>query len=59
MGENLTVSGRLLPQPKLLYAKKNVVVPKNGNFRSGNTFSGSDINLKILFMFMVKEINLI
>ena len=45
LGENLTVSGRLLPQPKLLYAKKNVVVPKNGNFRSGNTFTGSAINL--------------
>ena len=44
LGENLTIQGRLLPQPKLKYAKGNIVKPNNGNFRSGNTCKGSTIN---------------
>ena len=43
LGDNLTVTGRLLPQPKLKYAKNNIVRPNNGNFRSGNTCNGSKI----------------
>jgi aubergine-like protein len=44
LGENLTIQGRLLPQPKLKYGKGNIVKPNNGNFRSGNTCRGSTIN---------------
>ena len=44
LGENLTIKGRILPQPKLKYAKNNIVNPKNGNFRSGNTVSGAQIS---------------
>jgi len=44
LGENLTIKGRLLPQPKLKYAKNTIVNPKNGNFRSGNTCKGSTIS---------------
>ena len=34
LGENLSIKGRILPQPKLKYAKNNIVKPNNGNFRS-------------------------
>ena len=44
LGENLTIKGRILPQPKLKYAKNNIVNPKNGNFRSGNTINGAQIS---------------
>ena len=44
LGENLTIKGRLLPQPKLKYAKNNIIRPNNGNFRSGNTVNGAQIS---------------
>ena len=44
LGENLTIKGRILPQPKLLYGKNQVVSPNNGNFRSGSTFNGVTLN---------------
>ena len=43
LGENLNIQGRLLPQPKLKYAKNNIIKPNNGNFRSGNTVNGAEI----------------
>jgi aubergine-like protein len=44
LGDNLTVTGRVLPQPVLLYANENKVFAKNGLFRSGNTFEGANLN---------------
>ena len=44
LGENLSIKGRILPQPKLLYGKNQVITPNNGNFRSGSTFNGVSIN---------------
>ena len=44
LGENLTIKGRILPQPKLLYGKNQIVSPNNGNFRSGSTFNGVTLN---------------
>ena len=44
LGENLTIKGRILPQPKLLYGKNQIVTPNNGNFRSGPTFNGVTLN---------------
>ena len=51
LGENLTIQGRLLPQPKLKYGKGNIVNPNNGNFRSGNTIKGSNISIPLLPFF--------
>ena len=44
LGENLSIKGRILPQPNLKYAKNNIVKPNNGNFRSGNTVNGAQIS---------------
>jgi hypothetical protein len=44
LGENLIIQGRILPQPKLLFGRTNVVTPNNGNFRSGNTYQGVNLN---------------
>jgi aubergine-like protein len=44
LGENLTIKGRILPQPKLLYGKNQIVTPNNGNFRSGPTYNGVTLN---------------
>ena len=44
LGNNLEIQGRVLPQPKLQYGKKNIVRPNNGLFRSGNAFMGVNLN---------------
>ena len=44
LGDSLIIKGRVLPQPKLLYGKNNVVKPNNGVFRSGNILSGMCLN---------------
>ena len=44
LGSNLEITGRILPQPKLQYAKNNIVRPNNGLFRSGNTVEGVGLN---------------
>ena len=44
LGDNLVIKGRILPQPKLKYAKNSIVVPRNGNFRSGNIYNGAQIH---------------
>jgi len=44
LGSNLEIQGRVLPQPKLQYGKKNIVRPNNGLFRSGNAFMGVNLN---------------
>ena len=44
LGENLSIKGRILPQPKLLYGKNQIITPNNGNFRSGTTFNGASLN---------------
>ena len=44
LGDNLVIQGRVLPQPKLLYANKNIVRPNNGVFRSGNIYNGISLN---------------
>ena len=44
LGDNLTIKGRILPPPKLNYGKNSIVLPKNGNFRSGNICHGANIN---------------
>ena len=43
LGDNLVIKGRVLPQPKLKYAKNSIVVPRNGNFRSGNICNGAQM----------------
>ena len=44
LGENLSIKGRILPQPHLQYGKNQIVNPNNGNFRSGSTLNGANIN---------------
>ena len=44
LGENLSIKGRILPQPKLLYGKRQTIIPNNGNFRSGSTYNGVTLN---------------
>ena len=44
LGDNLTIQGRVLPQPTLLYGKNNTVKPNNGVFRSGNIYNGISLN---------------
>ena len=44
LGENLTIQGRILPQPKLCYGKNQIVTPNNGNFRSGCSYNGVSLN---------------
>ncbi len=46
LGENLTIKGRILPQPKLIYGKNQIITPNNGNFRSGLTYNGVTLNSK-------------
>ena len=46
LGENLTIKGRILPQPKLIYGKNQTITPNNGNFRSGPTYNGVTLNSK-------------
>ena len=44
LGNNLVIKGRILPPPKLKYGKNGIVTPNNGNFRSGNIYSGAQIS---------------
>ena len=44
LGDNLSIQGRILPQPTLKYGKNQIVIPKNGNFRSASTFKGVKLN---------------
>jgi len=44
LGSNLEIQGRVLPQPKLQYGKKNIIRPNNGLFRSGTAFMGVNLN---------------
>ena len=44
LGDNLSIQGRILPQPQLKYGRNQIVVPKNGNFRSASTFKGVNLN---------------
>ena len=44
IGDNLTIQGRVLPQPTLLYGKNGTVKPNNGVFRSGNIYNGITLN---------------
>ena len=48
LGENLSIKRRILPQPKLKYAKNNITKPINANFKSGNTVNGAQICQKYL-----------
>ena len=49
LGNNLEITGRILPQPKLIYSgkngSKNIVNANNGLFRSGNTYDGVNLNI--------------
>ena len=44
LGENLSIQGRLLPQPHLLYARNQTVIPKNGRFQSAKPYKGVSFN---------------
>ena len=54
LGENLSFEGRLLNQPKLIFANKKIVNPKNGLFRTDVTYDGVDIN-KDNFMYIYNK----
>ena len=55
LGENLSVQGRLLPQPELKY-KTSKVKPNNGNFRSGNVETGASITMNnFAFVYDTKD----
>ena len=49
LGNNLKITGRILPQPKLIYVGKNgtrnIINANNGFFRSGNIFEGVNLNV--------------
>ena len=40
LGDNLTLQGRILAQPKLVFNNKVNVYPKNGLFRTEGTYDG-------------------
>ena len=40
LGDNLSIQGRLLPQPHLIYGRNQRVTPRNGRFQSGATYKG-------------------
>ena len=43
LGENLTLEGRILNQPKLIFDNKKEVIPRNGLFRSEAAYDGVSI----------------
>ena len=43
LGENLTLEGRILSQPTLIFAKHKEVIPRNGIFRTDVTYNGVEI----------------
>ena len=43
LGENLTLEGRILNQPKLIFDNKKEVIPRNGLFRSESAYDGVSI----------------
>ena len=56
LGQNLVIKGRVLPQPKLIYAKNSTVIPKNGNFKSSNIYNAVTINQNnFAFVYDVKD----
>ena len=56
IGDNLSIKGRILPQPKLKYGNNMTVIPKNGVFRSGNTYNGASISHKnFAYVYDVKD----
>ena len=40
LGDNLTLQGRILSQPKLIFNNKSSVYPRNGLFRTEGTYDG-------------------
>ena len=57
LGENLSIKGRILPQPKLCYGKNQIISPNNGNFRSGSTLNGATLNRRNLVYIYDKRDN--
>ena len=49
LGQNLVIKGRVLPQPKLIYAKNSTVIPKNGNFKSSNIYNADNKSKQFRF----------
>ena len=43
LGENLTLEGRILSQPTLIFAKHKEIIPRNGIFRTDVTYNGAEI----------------
>jgi aubergine-like protein len=43
LGENLSLEGRVLNQPKLIFNNKRLVTPKNGLFRTESAYDGVTI----------------
>ena len=43
LGDNISLQGRLLHQPTLIFHGKKTVIPRNGNFRTDVTYDGVTI----------------
>ena len=59
IGDNLTINGRLIPQPHLIFNKgQKFVIPNNGNFRSDNPNKVVMFtNENLFFVYDIKEKN--
>ena len=56
LGENLTVNGRILNQPKLIFNKHKEVNPRNGIFRTDVTYDGVTINRdNLMYLYSRKD----
>lgn len=43
LGDNISLNGRILHQPTLVFNNKKTVIPRNGNFRTDVTYDGVTI----------------
>ena len=43
LGDNISLNGRILHQPTLVFDNKKTVIPRNGNFRTDVTYDGVTI----------------
>ena len=43
LGDNISLNGRILHQPTLVFYNKKTVIPRNGNFRTDVTYDGVTI----------------
>ena len=56
LGDNLSLEGRILSQPKLIFKRKVSVLPKNGTFRTEGLYDGVELTKEnLLYIYDKRE----